>query len=113
MARWWRDYETRAGKRPVKEFIMRLSDEDAARVVAAMKEVAAEGLSAARHLKGEIYEVRATGTRGTYRVLFANEGKKSRVLLALEGFSKKAQKTPPELITLAEKRLRDWRSRAR
>jgi phage-related protein len=33
------------------------------------------------------------------------------VLLALEGFQKKTQKTPDRLIQLAEKRLTDWRSR--
>jgi ribosome-binding protein aMBF1 (putative translation factor) len=33
------------------------------------------------------------------------------VLLALEGFSKKTQKTRPEKIRLAERRLADWRRR--
>ncbi len=36
-----------------------------------------------------------------------------QVLLALEGFSKKSQKTPPGVIRRAEKRLADWRRRAR
>lgn len=43
----WRDYRTRAGRRPVKDFIDGLSDEDAAEVVAAMAEVREEGLDAA------------------------------------------------------------------
>lgn len=46
-----------------------------------------------------------------YRVLFAEQGKKGRVLLALEGFTKKTQKTPPAKIKLAKKRLSDWESR--
>jgi len=75
-----------------------------------MKDVAEEGLEVARHLRGEIYEVRA-GERQTYRVLFAKEGKRGQILLALEAFSKKTQKTSPEKIYLADKRLRDWRSR--
>lgn len=45
------------------------------------------------------------------RILFASEGKKGRVLLALEGFAKKTQKTPEQLIRLATKRLTEWRSR--
>ena len=109
--RKWRDYRTGAGRRPIKDFIDGLSDADAAAVVAAMRDVRDVGLAAARHLRGEIYEVRADGDRQTYRILFAPEGRRSQVLLALEGFSKKTQKTPPEKIRLAERRLADWRRR--
>ncbi len=80
--------------------------------MAAMKEVAIEGLACARHLRGEIYEVRAHGDRVAYRVLFAQEGRRGQVLLALEAIKKQSQKTPPESILLAERRLRDWRSRS-
>lgn len=109
----WRDYQTTAGRRPVAAFIEKLSDQDAAAVAAAMKEVAIDGLKFARHLRGEIYEVRADADRSTYRILFATEGRRGQVLLALEGLSKKTDKTPPRAIALAERRLRDWRSRAR
>lgn len=111
--RRWRDYRTPAGRRPVTEFIDELSDLDAAAVVAAMKEVAIDGMSAARHVRGEIYEVRALGDRTTYRILFAQEGKREQVLLALEGFAKKTQRTPARSLSLAERRLADWRRRAR
>jgi hypothetical protein len=63
--RRWRDYRTAAGRRPVKDFFDALSDTDAAAVVAAMKEVQERGTSAARHLGGDIYEVRAEGDRQT------------------------------------------------
>src|SRR6266511_4654188 len=72
---------------------------------------AGDGTRAARHLRSDIYEVRADGDRQTYRILFAPEGRRSQVLLALEAFSKKTQKTPPEKIRLAERRLADWRRR--
>jgi phage-related protein len=111
VGRRWRDYETAAGRRPVKEFLATLNDADAAEVLAAMQEVKRDGLRAARHLRGDIWEVRANGECATYRILFAAEGRKGRVLLALEGFSKKDQKTPQHLIELAEKRLTDWRQR--
>lgn len=111
--RRWRDYRTAAGKRPVREFILNLSDEDAASVLAAMAAVRAQGLAAARHLMADIYEVRVDGDRQTFRILFANEGKASQILLSLEGFSKKTQKTPPEKVRLAERRLADWRRRPR
>jgi hypothetical protein len=51
--RRWRDYSSPSGRRPVGDFFADLSDTDAAAIVAAMKEVAIEGLSAARHLRGE------------------------------------------------------------
>jgi phage-related protein len=95
----------------VKAFIDGLSDSDAAEVVAAMAEVRETGLSAARHLRGHIYEVRAEGRDVSIRLLFAQEGKKGRILLALEGFTKKTRKTPDQLINLALRRLADWRSR--
>jgi phage-related protein len=111
--RRWRDYRTPAGRRPVAEFINTLSDTEAAVVAAAMKEVPLEGLRVARHVRGEIYEVRADGDRATYRILFAQEGSRSQVLLALAAFGKETQKTPPSTITLAERRLTDWRARGR
>jgi phage-related protein len=95
----------------VKRFIDTLSEEDAAEVVAAMADVQREGLRAARHLRGDIDEIRAEGPHASVRILFAQEGKKGRVLLALEGFEKKTQKTPVRLIVLAERRLADWRAR--
>jgi phage-related protein len=105
-------YETAGGRRPVRVFLDGLSDHDAASVVAAMADVRDLGLEEARHLRGDIYEVRAEGERAAYRVLFAPEGRSGQVLLALEGFSKKAQRTPAHLIGLAERRLVDWRLRA-
>ncbi|MCO5168219.1 MAG: type II toxin-antitoxin system RelE/ParE family toxin [Planctomycetes bacterium] len=76
-----------------------------------MKEVALEGLSAARHLRGDVYEVRAEGAELSYRILFAAEGKFEQILLSLVAFEKKTQKTPPRQIRLAETRLADWRGR--
>lgn len=111
--RRWRDYRTAGGARPVRDFLVSLSDADAAAVLAAMAAVRVQGQRAARHLAGEIYEVRAEGDRQTFRMLFANEGKSGQVLLSLEGFSKKTQKTPPYKIRLAERRLADWRRRGR
>jgi phage-related protein len=46
-------------------------------------------------------------------VLFSPEGRAQQVLLALEAFAKKTQRTPPRTIELAERRLADWRSRGR
>lgn len=109
--RRWRFYATEAGRKPVRSFLDELSDADAAAMAAAMRDVATVGVKAARHLRGDIYEVRADGDRQAYRLLFAPEGRHGQVLLALEAFSKKTQKTPPAKIDQAERRLVEWRKR--
>ena len=78
-----------------------------------MKEVREEGLSAAKHLGGDIWEVKADTADKFFRVLFAPEGRYGQVLLALEGFAKKTRKTPPQTLRLAKRRLSDWRNRGR
>lgn len=78
-----------------------------------MKSVAELGLADARHLRGDIYEVRVAHHGQAFRILCAPEGRRGQVVLALDGFDKTTQKTPPHLIRLAEARLLDWRNRAR
>jgi phage-related protein len=107
----WRDYRTASGARPVKVFIDSLTDDEAAAVVAAMKEVTKRGLDAARHVQGEVYEVRADADRRSFRILFVQETK--FILLSLSGFPKKTRKTPSNETSLAQERLRDWRARGR
>ncbi|MDP9371008.1 MAG: type II toxin-antitoxin system RelE/ParE family toxin [Chloroflexota bacterium] len=114
--RRWRDYRTASGRSPVREFIDGVRAQnlhDAARILAAMDEVARHGTVVARHLRGDIWEVRATSDRRIFRILFAEEGRSSQILLALEGFAKTTRRTPPATIDLAEERLRDWRERGR
>jgi phage-related protein len=111
--RRWRFYKTASGNQPVRAFLATLSANDAATVAAEMQVIMQQGLSFARHLRGDIYEVRADGATQSYRILFASEGRHHHILLALEGFSKKTQKTPPDRIALAEQRLSDWRERGR
>lgn len=111
--RRWRFYQTAAGRRPVRDFLDGLSGDDLAAVLGAMRDVTRNGLVAARHVRGDIYEVREDGDRQAFRILFAPEGRTGQVLLALEGFSKKTRKTPPAEIELAERRLADWRERGR
>lgn len=88
-----------------------LPDSDAAAVLVGMEEVRDRGLRAARHLDGDIWEVRVDGNHVIYRILFAEEGSRGQVLLALEGFNKKTRKTPPATVKLAKTRLADWRRR--
>ncbi len=95
----------------MKEFLEDLTDDELAAVVAGMKDVAERGLSAAKHLRGDIYEVRADASTRSFRLLFSAEGRFSQVLLSLSAFAKKTQKAPLRELERAETRLRDWRHR--
>lgn len=75
-----------------------------------MARVQAEGRSLARHLRGDLYEVRVSNGGRAWRVLCSAEGRRHHVLLALSSFEKKTQRTPDRELELAERRLNDWRS---
>src|SRR6266516_3178461 len=111
--RQWRDYHTASGARPIRDFLLALPDEDRAAILEEMEYVRQHGTSVARHVRKGIYEVRATYDTKAYRILFACEGRFHHVLLALDGFQKKTQQTPPVHIKLAEQRLADWRRRGK
>ena len=65
------------------------------------------------HLRGDIWQIEIDGLRVIYRLLFAEEGRTGRILLALEIVNKKWQKAKESHIRLAAERLDDWRSRGR
>jgi phage-related protein len=111
--RQWREYQTEHGARPIKDFLLALPDEDRAAILEEMEYVRQYGTTVARHVRQGIYEVRATYDTKAYRILFACEGRFHHVLLALNGFQKKTQQTPPAHIKLAEQRLADWRRRGK
>ena len=113
MRRRWRYYATGRGRHPVREFLDALPSDDRATVLGALRIVRQVGLHAARHVEGDVYEVRVAIPDRIIRVLFAQEGRRGQVLLALSGFVKKTRKTPREEVAIALARLRDWRARAR
>ena len=78
-----------------------------------MREAALGGRSMARHLRGDVYELRVAVQGRAWRLLFSAEGRSHSVLLALSSFEKKTQQTPLRELELAQTRLRDWRERGR
>ena len=58
-----------------------------------------------------VEELRVRDRSGTYRVFYL--ARLADEVLVFHAFTKKTQKTPLVQISLAEDRLRDWRSRAR
>ncbi len=111
--RQWRDYQTESGARPIKDFLLALPEEDRATVLEEMEYVREHGTSVARHLRHDMYEVRAIYNTKAYHILFACEGRFHHILLALDGFQKKTQQTPQAHLKLAEQRLADWRRRGK
>ncbi len=113
--RQWRFYRSATGREPVRELLDELSDEDAAAVAAAMKEVreAGRGHADVNHIRGDIWQIEIDGKRVIYRLLFSEEGRFGQVLLALEMVKKKWQSAKRQHIQLAERRLAEWRSRGR
>ena len=71
-----------------------LADEEVASIIAGMKDVIERGLPAAKHLRGDVYEVRADASTRSFRLLFATEGTYSQVLLSLSVFEKRTQEDP-------------------
>lgn len=90
---------------------MDLPLDERAVVAAAMKDIRIHGNQVVHHLRGDIYEVRARTATRQFRVLYATEGKSDQVLLAIHAIDKKTRTVPARDIDLAERRLRDWRSR--
>jgi phage-related protein len=109
--RHWREYRTAAGGRPVNAFLEDLTDEEVAAIVAGMDDVEEEALTAARHLRGDIYEVRADASTRSFRLLFSAGGRFGQVLLALSVYEKRTQRAPTREIEVAARRLADWRTR--
>ena len=111
--RHWRFDRSVAGREPVREFLDQLFDEDSVAVAAAMKEVRNAGRAHidVNHLRGDIRQIEVDGQSVIYRLLVAEEGRFSQVLLALEIVNKKWQSAKSRHIHLAERRLADWRGR--
>jgi phage-related protein len=65
------------------------------------------GMPLVRKLETDLWEVRSTLGNCIARVLFTVD---SGLMTLLHGFIKQSQKTPPEDLALARKRLRQWRS---
>ena len=79
-----------------------------------MRDVRDTGLAAARHLRGDIHEVSQIGDRQTYRILFAPEGHRREILLALEeGFLEEDTEDATCRRSAYGEAAADWRRRRR
>ncbi len=98
-------YRTDAGNEPVREWLKSLRQEDR-RIIGEDIKTAQFGwplgMPLIRKLERGIWEVRSNVSRGIARVLFTVDG---NIMVLLHGFIKKAQKTPPQDLDTARRRL--------
>lgn len=102
-----RFYRTAGGSEPVRKWLLDLSRQDRLVIGTDIKTVEfgwPVGLPVCRSLSDGLWEVRSTLQGRIARVLFYIGGD---TMWLLHGFIKKQQKTPPEDLTLARKRMRD------
>jgi phage-related protein len=105
-------FESGNGRTPVREFLDRLSPDEAAKVTVdldLLEEFGIElGMPHVRPVRGKLWELRIHG-RLQHRVLYV--AVTGRRLVLLHAFTKKSPKTPLDEIALAERRFAEYRER--
>ena len=101
-------YETAGGKAPVRDWLLSMDKADRQIIgedIASVEFGWPIGMPVCRPLGNGLWEVRSglTGNR-IARVLFSIMGQQ---MVILHGFVKKTQKTPPDDMALARKRLKE------
>jgi phage-related protein len=64
------------------------------------------GMPLVRHLDGALWEMRLRGRDGIARAIYFSAD--ARRLIVVRAFVKKTQKTPPDELKLAAKRMKGW-----
>ena len=113
-ARWTvDDYRTPQGGRPVREALMKLSDEARAKVAATLEMLARRGnglmLPHSRALGSGLFEIRVKHPEGPFRIMYCFRPGRRAVLL--HAFVKKAQQTPKQDLDQAKARKRELEER--
>ena len=114
MANWTVEYyKDRRERVPVTEYLDALQLNDRARVLRFIDLLEDYGpvlkMPHAGHVQGKLWELRIDGRPNSYRVLYA--GVPGRKFMLLHAFAKKGQKTPPQEIDTAQRRLTDYLER--
>jgi phage-related protein len=106
-------YRTLSGREPVREWLKSLSSADRKLIGEDIKTVQYGfplGMPLVRKLQPQLWEVRSALPDRIARTLFTIDG---QYIVLLHGFIKKTQKTPPEDLELALKRLASLESESR
>jgi phage-related protein len=101
-------FQTETGNAPVREWLKELPKEERTLIGEDIKTVQYRwplGMPLVRHLGDKIFEVRTNLPTRIARTLFFVDGAE---IVLLHGFVKKTRQTPPEDLSLAGKRKRDY-----
>jgi len=103
-------YRTRAGRCPGEEFLDSLNGRQAQKVAWVLSIIEELERVPARYFKklvstDQLWEARISAGRDTFRFLAFFDG--PSVVILAHGFQKKTQKTPKQMISLAEERRKD------
>lgn len=94
-------------RRPVIDFIERLTAQDQAKVLACFKSIEELGFDCPRvnfrQMSGKLWEIKIQTSSAGYRIFYVTLSKD--VLVLLHAYKKQSQKAPKKEIELAEKRL--------
>lgn len=96
-----------SGISPIREFLRSLDKKTKVRFGWSIDQLQIRNLQAGpplvKHLEGKIWELREESDTNIYRLLYALAPRHRIVFL--HGFQKKTQKTPPDEIKVAKRRL--------
>lgn len=94
-------------RRPVVDFIERLTSKDQARVLACLKNIEELGFDCPRvefrQISGKLWEIKIRTVSAGYRIFYVTIQRDMLVLL--HAYKKQSQKAPKKEIEIAEKRL--------
>ena len=100
-------YKSLSGNEPVREWLRSLS-KDLKRIIGedirTAQIVWPLGMPTVKHISGKLWEVRSSIPNGIARVFFTVRGGD---MVLLHAFFKKSQKTPPQELETAKRRLKD------
>ena len=94
-------------RRPVIDFIDKLTPKDQAKILACLKSVEELGFDCPRvefrQITGKLWEIKIATSSAGYRIFYVTV--KRDVLVLLHAYKKQSQKAPKKEIAIAEKRL--------
>jgi len=103
-----RFFRTQSGSEPVREWLKSLPLDERKTIGAELKTVQygwPVGMPLVRKMEPGLWEVRVRMQDRIARVLFTTKGD---IMVLLHGFIKKSQKTPPDDLKTAQKRLKQF-----
>ncbi len=104
-------YETKAGKAPVIDFLEKLPPKEAQKAAWVLSLIQELPTISSKYFKKlvnteDIWEVRIASGKNIYRILGFFDGE--RLIVLNHAFQKKTQKTPKQVIKIAEQRKKEY-----